>query len=138
MQIKQVMSAPIGAVSPDTSIRECARLMQRASVSELPVWEHGKPIGLLTDHDVCCCVVAAGRDPATTTAREIMVAPIPSCFGDEDCKEAAQLMKASRVRRVTVIDRNQWTIGKLTIDDLARCSTELAGEVLGAVPPHAN
>jgi len=39
------------------------------------------------------------------------------------------------VRRLTVLDRRQATVGILSVDDLARCSHDLAGEVLEAVAP---
>jgi len=65
-------------------------------------------------------VVGAGKDPATTPAREIMTKALTSCFEDQDCKEAAHLMTNKGVRRLTVINRNQATVGIVSVDDLAR------------------
>jgi hypothetical protein len=44
-------------------------------------------------------------------------------------------MKDKGVRRLTVLNRENAMVGFLSIDDLARCSHDLAGEVLEAVAP---
>jgi CBS domain-containing protein len=64
-----------------------------------------------------------------------MTGAMASCFEDQDCKDAAGLMKTKGVRRVTVVNRKQAVVGILSVDDLARCSHDLAGEVLEAVAP---
>ena len=135
MLVKDVMSTKVEAITPTTTIRECARKMEQLGVGVLPVWQDGVPVGLVTDRDICCRVVGAGKDPATTLAREIMTKALTSCFEDQDCKEAARLMTNKGVRRLTVINRNQATVGLLSVDDLARCSHDMAGEVLEAVAP---
>jgi Mg/Co/Ni transporter MgtE len=74
-----------------------------------------------------------GKDPSKTPVRDIMTKEMVSCSEDEDCIEAARLMKNAGVRRLTVVDRKQAIVGLLSVDDLARCSHDLAGEVLEAV-----
>jgi len=135
MLVKEVMSTKVEAITPTTTIRECARKMEQLGVGALQVWQDGAAVGLVTDRDICFRVVGAGKDPATTPAREIMTKALTSCFEDQDCKEAARLMTNKGVRRLTVISRNQATVGILSVDDLARCSHDMAGEVLEAVAP---
>jgi CBS domain-containing protein len=135
MLVKELMSTKVEAVAPTTTILECARKMEQLGVGALPVWQDGSPVGLVTDRDICCRVVGAGKDPATTPAREIMTTAVASCFEDQDCKEAARLMTNKGVRRLTVIDRRKATVGIFSVDDLARFSHDLAGEVLEAVAP---
>jgi predicted transcriptional regulator len=64
-----------------------------------------------------------------------MTRVVSSCFDDQDCTEAARLMREKGVRRLTVLNRENAMVGVLSIDDLARCSHDLAGEVLEAVAP---
>jgi CBS domain-containing protein len=135
MLVKEVMSTKLETVAPATTIRECAGKMDQLGVGVLPVWQNGKPAGVITDRDICCRVVAAGKDPATTTVRQIMTGTVACCFDDQDCADAARLMKNEGVRRLTVMDRKQTMVGVLSVDDLARCSHGLAGEVLDAVAP---
>lgn len=135
MLVKDVMSTKVEAVTPTTTVRECARKMDQLGVGVLPVWHDGALVGLVTDRDVCCRVVGVGKDPASTPAREIMTRAVASCFEDADCKEAARMMRNKGVRRLTVINHQHATVGLLSVDDLARCSHDLAGEVLDAVAP---
>jgi CBS domain-containing protein len=135
MLVKDVMSTRIEAIAPTATVRECARKMDQVGVGLLPVSQNGKLVGVVTDRDICCNVVASGRDPATVTAREIMQSDVASCFEDQDCTEAARLMEDKGVRRLPVINRQQAMVGLLSVDDLARCSHDLAGQVLEAVAP---
>jgi hypothetical protein len=45
------------------------------------------------------------------------------------------MMTNKGVRRLTVLNRQQATVGLLSVDDLARYSHDLAGGVLVAVAP---
>jgi CBS domain-containing protein len=109
--------------------------MRKSDVGFLPVQENGRLIGIVTDRDVCCRAVGDGHDLTTLTAREIMTTAPLSCFDDEDCVEAARLMKERRVHRLAVLDRTERLVGLLSVDDLARYSHDLAGEVLEATAP---
>jgi CBS domain-containing protein len=135
MLVKEAMSTTIESVAPNTTVRECARKMNQTGTGMLPVWMDGKLVGVVTDRDICCRTVAAGRDPATMTAREIMSSDVASCFENQDCAEAARLMEAKHVRRLTVVNKDHAIVGLLSVDDLARYSHDLAGEVLEAAAP---
>jgi CBS domain-containing protein len=135
MLVREVMSTHLETIAPATTIQECAKKMNKLGVGVLPVWQDGEPVGVVTDRDICCRVVGAGKDPATTPVRTIMTAVMTSCSEDQDCKDAARLMKEKGVRRLTVVDRKQAMVGVLSVDDLARCSHDLAGDVLEAVAP---
>jgi len=135
MLVREVMSAHLETVTPATSVQDCAKKMSQLGVGVLPVWQDGQPVGVITDRDICCRAVGPGKDPAKTPVRAIMTGAMASCFEDQDCKGAARLMKEKGVRRLTVIDRKQAMVGVLSVDDLARCSHDLAGDVLDAVSP---
>jgi CBS domain-containing protein len=135
MLVKDAMSTQIEKVLPGTSVRECAHIMNKTGIGALPVWEDGRLVGMITDRDVCCRAVGDDRDPATMTAREIMSGELSSCFEDVDCAEAARLMKTKGLRRLPVMNRKRAMVGLLSVDDLARYSHDLAGDVLEAAAP---
>ncbi len=135
MLVKEAMSAKVESVGPDVTARECARKMDQLGVGTLPVWENGSLVGFVTDRDICCRAVGGGKDPRAVVAREIMTRDVASCFDDQHCVEAARLMKERHVRRLAVINRNQMMVGLFSVDDLARYSHDLAGEVLEAAAP---
>ena len=135
MLVREVMSTHLETVTPSTTVQDCARKMSQLDVGSLPVWQDGQPVGVVTDRDICCRAVGEGKDPAKTPVRVIMTTATTSCFEDQDCTDAAHLMKEKGVRRLTVINRKQAMVGVLSVDDLARCSHDLAGDVLDAVAP---
>lgn len=135
MKVKDVMSTRLETVAPRTTIQECALRMYHSGVGALQVWDEGKLVGLVTDRDICCGVVALGKVPRETAVGEIMTQQVIRCFDDDDCAGAARLMTSKGVRRLIVMKRDQTIVGILSVDDLARCSHELAGEVLEAVAP---
>lgn len=135
MLVKEAMSSHIDFVSPESTLQECARKMRQTNIGALPVQQNGKLIGIVTDRDICCRAVGDGRDPATMKAREIMTSEVSSCFDDQDCTEAAGLMKEKHLRRLAVTDRKQQLVGLLSVDDIARFSHELAGDVLASAAP---
>jgi CBS domain-containing protein len=135
MLVKDVMSTRVETIAPTSNVRDCARKMDQVGVGLLPVADKGKLVGVVTDRDICCSVVARDRDPETVTVREIMTTDVASCLEEQDCTEAARLMEDKHVRRLPVVNRQQAMTGLLSIDDLARCSHDLAGQVLEAAAP---
>lgn len=132
MLVKEVMTSKMRSVTPDLSVQECARMMRDLEIGSLPVSKDGQLIGMITDRDICCRAVADGRDLAKTKAAEIMSKDVSWCFDDQDCADAAHLMEDKHIRRLTVLNREKAPVGLLSVDDLARCSHDLAGEVLEA------
>jgi CBS-domain-containing membrane protein len=64
-----------------------------------------------------------------------MSAEVSWCYDDQDCAEAARLMGQKHIRRLAVLDRGEAMAGFLSVDDLARWSHDLAGQVLEAARP---
>jgi CBS domain-containing protein len=135
MIVKQAMSSIIETIGPNTSIEECAHKMDRAGVGMLPVCQDARVVGVVTDRDICCRGLAKGGNPKTTTARQIMTSDVAFCREDQDSTEAARIMRTKHVRRLVVVDRNHAVVGLFSVDDLARQSPQLAGQVLEAAAP---
>jgi len=133
MQVQEVMTAKLESVNPELSLQETACKMRDLNIGSLPVLENGQLIGMITDRDICCRAVGDGRDMAMTKVREIMSADVTYCYNDQDVTDAAHLMEDKHVRRLAVLNRDKTMAGFLSVDDLARCSRELAGEVLDQV-----
>ncbi len=138
MLVKELMSSKVETVNPDTSIKDCAAKIRDLDIGSLPVWDNGKLAGMITDRDICCRVVAEGRDLATTCARDIMTENVAWCFDDQNAEDAAHVMEEKHLRRLAVMSHDDKIVGMLTVDDLARASSGLAGEVLKAAAPTAH
>ena len=103
----------------DTDAQETAQLMCDHDVGAIPVLDKtGRLEGMITDRDLSCRVLAAGRD-LSTPIREIMSTPPCSVHEDADLKEIEAIMRDHKVRRVPVVDDENRLKGMISLADLA-------------------
>jgi CBS domain-containing protein len=142
MKVKEVMTKKIEMIRSDAMVSEATRLMKSLDVGVLPVQETNKLIGVITDRDVVCRVIAAGRDAKITSVKEVMTPEVFSCSEDEDIEEAAKLMEEKRVHRLMVLNDQNKPVGIFTLSDIAvkACDEHLSWEVLEKIcePAHPN
>jgi CBS domain-containing protein len=137
MDIAAAMHRHADWASADMPVSEVAKMMQKDDIGAVPVGKDDKLIGMITDRDIALRVVAAGRDPATTTAEEIMTEGIVYCRTTETVEDAIHLMDQKKIRRLPVIDHNKRLVGMLSLGDISHAvSRELSGELLHAVADH--
>lgn len=135
MQVSELMTSTVQSVMPDVSLRDAARTMRELNIGILPVVENNKLLGVITDRDICCHGIGEDRDPNLTKVKEIMSKDISTCFSDQDIKDVVKIMENKHLRRLAVIDHDNQIAGLFSVDDLARGSHELAGEVLASAAP---
>jgi CBS domain-containing protein len=138
MRVKNAMHRGVKWVDPGTPIEQLARLMQHHDIGAIPIGENDRIIGMVTDRDIVCRCLAAGLDPKTATAREVMTEGIVFCLDRQDVKDAARIMERKKVRRLPVIDRKKKRmVGMLSLGDIGdAASHELCGEVTASVSAH--
>src|SRR5262249_47678085 len=94
-------------------------MMEDEDVGSLPVVENGRLLGIVTDRDIVCRVLAEGHDSRTATVREAMSEDLVTCSPDESVVEAIHKMGEHQIRRLPVCDNNGRLRGILSIGDLA-------------------
>ena len=138
-KIVEVMTERPRAVTPETLVREAARLMEEEDIGSLPVVEQGaRLVGIVTDRDIALRVVGGGLDPETARVAEIASADVVALSPEHDLDEALGLMAREKVRRLPIVVRENELVGMLAQADIARASKEKAtGEVIEAIsePP---
>jgi CBS domain-containing protein len=106
---------------PDTPIRDVAQMMVTNDCGEVPVCDEArKPIGVVTDRDVVCRLVAKGHDPLHATASECMSRRIITCTPETSIEECAQRMESHQIRRMPVVEASEAICGMVSQADLAR------------------
>jgi CBS domain-containing protein len=120
MKVKEIMVPDVETVHPDQSIREIAQRTAHQGIGYFPVTDHGRLVGIVTDRDITCRVVADGRDPVATRLREIMSKGVAYCFDQDELDAAVLLMEQNRIRRIPVLDRAEHLVGILSLTDIAR------------------
>ncbi len=131
MQLRAIMTPDPECISPDASLQQAASRMRSLDVGPLPVCDHDRLAGMLTDRDIVIRAVAEGKDPRTTTVRDVMSPEVVYCFEDQDVAEAANLMRERQLRRLLVLNRDKRLVGIVALGDLAVDTDERA--VVGAV-----
>src|SRR5438552_1909760 len=120
-KIAEVMTDRPRAVTPQTSVREAARLMEEEDVGSLPVVDEGvRLVGIVTDRDVALRVVGGGLDPEGTRVSDVASTDVVTLTPDHDLDEALGLMARAQVRRLPIVARENELVGMLAQADIAR------------------
>jgi CBS domain-containing protein len=119
MQLRDVMSPDVEVVRADATLQEAAQRMKARNSGYVLIREGEQSLGIVTDRDMTVCAVAEGRDPTTTTVREVMTPVIICCFEDDDIAAAVKCMKEQQIRHVAVLDRNRHLVGVVSLYALA-------------------
>src|SRR6266436_9924157 len=118
MQISNVMSRDVQIIAPDQTLRDAAAAMKQLDAGVLPVGEHDKLVGMITDRDIAIRGIAEGKGP-DTKAREVMSQEVKYCFEDEAVEHVAENMAELQVRRLPVLNRDKRLVGIVSLADLA-------------------
>lgn len=119
MSIKSIMSSsPDFAEPQETAFAAAVRMRQRAVGSLIVINEAYAPIGIVTDRDLVERVLAAGKDPESTTIADIMTVSPTSIAESESIARALQLMREHSFRRLPVEDELGRVCGVVSLDDI--------------------
>jgi CBS domain-containing protein len=122
MKVKELMSSNPICATPDTSLREIARMMCDHDCGEIPIVDDtssNRVIGVVTDRDITCRTVARGKNPLELTAKDCMTSPVVTVETDVSVDECCRIMESRQIRRVPVVDHGS-CIGIVSQADLAR------------------
>lgn len=134
MKVREIMTGRVQTVGPSTPILEAAKMMADVEVGALPVVDSGRLVGMVTDRDIVLRVVAAGKDPRSSTVRDAAsTGQLVTISPDEDVNEAAMRMADAQVRRLPVCDNGQ-VVGILALGDVAlEAGNKTAGQAIEGV-----
>lgn len=137
MKVKDLMTADPVCCTGDTPITAVAKMMLENDCGEIPVVEDqaGKvPIGVITDRDIVCRLVAKGINPAGAIATECMTKPVTTVTPEMSIDECSRIMEEKQIRRVPVVDDRGCCCGIVALADIALQSGQnAAGEIVKEV-----
>jgi CBS domain-containing protein len=121
-------------IEPGQTVAVAAAQMAEDDIGALPVCEHGRLIGMVTDRDLVVRVLSEGLDPATTKIADIVNrTEVVTIGADDPAEEAIRTMKDHAVRRLPVIDGKD-LVGMVSQGDIARALPDAkVGDLVGAI-----
>jgi CBS domain-containing protein len=130
MQVRDVMTKDPACVTPGTTIRQAAQLMQRENVGIVPVVEEEgskRLVGVVTDRDIAVRVVAEGRGSDSRVSDIMSSSRVTTLTPDHEVEDAMQAMSDEQVRRIPIVDERGSLVGIVAQADILRKGHDGAG-----------
>ena len=118
--VRDWMSKPVIVVDPDSSVKYALTLMRRRKIHSVVVSmsEKNPKYGIVTSTDIRDKIVAAGRNPAETTVRDIMSGPIITGDPNWTLMKCSQVMQEHKIHHLPVADESGALIGLISATDI--------------------
>jgi len=118
--VRDWMSSPVVVVDPDSSVKYTLTLMRRRKIHSVVVAmsEKNPQYGIVTSTDIRDKIVAAGRNPAEMSVRDIMSGPITTGNPDWTLMECSQVMQEKHIHHLPIADESGALIGIISATDI--------------------
>lgn len=120
MKVAQLMCPVVIACRPEDSLDSAASKLWDYDIGCLPVVDgDNRPVGMLTDRDVCMAAYTQDRPLGELEVNIAMARHPISVHSDQDIEEVERAMAEHQVRRIPVVDSDGKPVGVLSLNDLA-------------------
>jgi len=123
MQVREIMTTNPACCTADASLEEVAKAMVEHDCGEIPIVRSSSDrslLGVVTDRDIVCRLVAQGRNPVDEAAEACMSSPVVSVRESTPIEECARLMEDKQIRRVPVVNGGGMVCGIVSQADIAK------------------
>jgi len=96
-------------VDENVSVANAVKLTQPKNIETIIVTSKGKPVGIVTDSDILEKVVIPGEDSDLVFLKSIMTSPILTLHSTASLKQAIELMRVRKIKRVPIVDSRNKT-----------------------------
>ena len=131
MKANDIMTRNPRVVTPETTVREAARLMETENVGMIPVVrsEGSKNVvGIVTDRDIAIRHVAAGHSSSDCPVSEAMSSNPKTCKTTDSVDDVMEVMGKEQVRRIPIVDERGELVGIIAQADIARDANDKKAE----------
>jgi CBS domain-containing protein len=123
MKVDELMTAEPVTCDPRESLNQAAQRMWEHDLGCLPVVDDGgKPVGMLTDRDICMASYTRGEHLHGLRVAEAMSGQVVTCGPTDGADMAARRMATAQVRRIPVVGDDGVLRGVLALSDLVHAS----------------
>jgi signal-transduction protein with cAMP-binding, CBS, and nucleotidyltransferase domain len=122
--LKEIMHHNPTTINWGATVASAAARMCHDDVGSCIVLKRNLPVGIVTEQDINCKVVAKDSKPSSVHVEDIMSTPLITVSEDKTVGDAAHMMVKHRVRRLPVVNEDNKVIGILAVRDLLTVSNE--------------
>lgn len=115
---RDIMHQGAQCVDAEKSLKDAAMMMRDLGVGSLPICDHDRLTGIITDRDIVIKCCAEGKDPANVKARDF-ASELHWIDADADVGEALHMMEDHRIRRLPVLEKKR-LVGVISEADVVR------------------
>src|ERR1700756_3220448 len=122
MRIRDIMTRNPACCVLSDSAQTVGKILCERNIGSMPVvadQQSRKLVGMITDRDLCCSVIAQGMDPKSTPIEKLITLAPASCREGENVEHCERLMQEHQVRRIPIVDAEDRVIGIVSQADLA-------------------
>ena len=119
MKVGDAMTRGVICVDVDDTVQEAAEVMKKNDISSVIVTKKGDGIGIITERDIICKIVAENNNPREATVKDVMTSPLITIKPDTEIDDAARIMRDKNIRRLVVADKDK-IIGVISEFDIVK------------------
>lgn len=120
-RIDEIMRTQIWSCRPDDMLSKAAGLMWDHDIGCLPVVDaDNRPLGMITDRDICMSSYLSGRSLFQTAVEDAMSKRVVTVAKDRRIEEAEALLRENQLHRLAVVDDQGKLAGVISVTDLIR------------------
>lgn len=118
MKLRDFMTQGVHTVRPDDTLDAAAKKMWEHDCGVLPVVnEHGQPVAMITDRDVCMAAYTQGKSLSKIRVDTAMSNGVVACHRDDSPFAAERSMRERQIRRLPVVDDVGRLVGIVSLND---------------------
>jgi CBS domain-containing protein len=119
--VEDAMTTDVVVAKPGDFVSGIAKLMAEKEIgSVIVVDEDMYPLGIVTEGDIVRNVIAEGKDPKTTAAKDIMTTPAITITDDIELSDAARLMAVKHIKKLCIVSLDGKLTGIMTEGDVIK------------------
>jgi CBS domain-containing protein len=122
--VREAMTRGVICVDANDTVEEAAEVMKRNDIGGVIVTKGGEGLGVITERDIICKVVAMKKDPSAIKVGKVMSSPLITVKPSMSIDDAAKIMRDKDVRRLVVFDKDR-IIGVLSEFDIVKIEPTL-------------
>ncbi|HEX9882660.1 MAG TPA: CBS domain-containing protein, partial [Desulfobaccales bacterium] len=102
MLVGQIMTREVATITPDKSVGQALKLMQKFNIRHLPVVQHHRMVGWITSRDLREVLLASMLEKITVG--DVMVQAPITVTPDTSVEEAARLVVEHKIGGMPVVE----------------------------------